>query len=28
VKHGIRHWFPPMHAAWEWAVAALVIYFT
>jgi hypothetical protein len=28
VKHGIRHWFPPMHAAWEWAVAALVVYFT
>lgn len=28
VKHGIRHWFPPMHAAWEWAIAALVVYFT
>jgi len=28
VKHGIRQWFPPMHAAWEWAVAALVLYFT
>lgn len=28
VKHGIRHWFPPMHAAWEWAIAAMVVYFT
>jgi hypothetical protein len=27
VKHGIRVWFPPMHAAWEWAVAALIVYY-
>jgi hypothetical protein len=28
IKHGIRHWFPPMHAAWEWAIAALVVFYT
>jgi hypothetical protein len=28
VKHGIRRWFPPMHAAWEWAVAAMVVFYT
>jgi hypothetical protein len=28
VKHGIRHWFPPLHAAWEWAIAAMIVYFT
>jgi hypothetical protein len=28
MKHGIRHWFPPLHAAWEWAIAAMVVWFT
>jgi hypothetical protein len=28
VKHGIRRWFPPMHAAWEWAIAAMVVFYT
>jgi hypothetical protein len=28
VKHGIRRWFPPMHAAWEWAIAAMVVFHT
>jgi hypothetical protein len=28
VKHGIRRWFPPMHATWEFAVAALTVYYT
>ena len=28
VEHGVRRWFPPFCAAWDWAVAALVLFFS
>jgi len=27
-KNGVRPWFPPTYAAWEWVVAAMVVYYT
>lgn len=28
VQHGVRRWFPPFCAAWDWAIAAMVVYFS
>lgn len=28
VAHGVRRWFPPFCAAWDWAVAAMIVYFS
>lgn len=28
VEHGVRRWFPPFCAAWDWAIAAMVVYFS
>ncbi|MBW3569860.1 MAG: hypothetical protein KY467_02025 [Gemmatimonadetes bacterium] len=28
VKHGVRRWFPPFCAAWDWMVAAMVVFFS
>ena len=28
VAHGVRRWFPPFCAAWDWAVAAMVVFFS
>ena len=28
VKHGVRRWFPPFCAAWDWAVAALLFWYS
>lgn len=28
VTHGVRRWFPPFCASWDWAIAAMVVYFS
>ena len=28
VSHGVRRWFPPFCAAWDWAIAAMVVFFS
>ena len=28
VAHGVRRWFPPFCAAWDWAIAAMVVFFS
>jgi hypothetical protein len=28
VKHGVRRWFPPFCAAWDWAIAAMIVFFS
>ena len=28
VSHGVRRWFPPFCAAWDWAIAALIVFFS
>lgn len=28
VRHGVRRWFPPFCAAWDWAIAAMVVFFS
>ncbi|WP_420124813.1 DUF6010 family protein [Longimicrobium sp.] len=28
VGHGVRRWFPPFCAAWDWAIAGMVVFFT
>ncbi len=28
VEHGVRRWFPPFCAAWDWAIAAMVVFFS
>jgi hypothetical protein len=28
VSHGVRRWFPPFCAAWDWAIAAMVLFFS
>jgi hypothetical protein len=27
VEHGVRRWFPPFCAAFDWVVAAMIVYF-
>jgi multisubunit Na+/H+ antiporter MnhB subunit len=28
VRHGVRRWFPPFCAAWDWAIAAMIVFFS
>jgi hypothetical protein len=28
VEHGVRRWFPPFCAAWDWIIAAMVVFFS
>ncbi len=28
VEHGVRRWFPPFCAAWDWAVAAMIFWYS
>lgn len=28
VQHGVRRWFPPFCAAWDWAIATMIVFFS
>ena len=28
VEHGVRRWFPPFCAAWDWIIAAMIVFFS
>jgi hypothetical protein len=28
VKHGVRRWFPPFCASWDWIIAAMIVFFS